>query len=112
MVWRIWWTSVDLWWTWRLFRFTKVNVWPLRLYIHLVDLVDLIHPNGNGARPLPNAAERTSPNPLRNRNQALEVHQVHQGAINFLPDKHFELVNLAVVQVHQGPPRSTSPHPA
>jgi hypothetical protein len=74
-----------------------------------VDLVDLIHPSGIGARPLPNAAERTSPNPLRNRNQALEVHQVHQGAINFLPGKHFKSVNLTVIQVHRGPPRSTSP---
>ena len=77
----IWWTSVDLWWTWRLFRSTKVNVWPLTLYIHLVNLVDLIHPNGIGARSLARAAGRTNPNPLRKRNLALEVHQVHQGAI-------------------------------
>ena len=108
----IWWTSVDLWWTWRLFRSTKVNVCPRRLYIHLVDLVDLVHPNGIGARPISHAAGKTSPNPLRKRNQALEVHQVHQGAINFLPGKHFEMVTLTVVQVHQGPQRSTSPPPA
>jgi hypothetical protein len=69
-VWMIWWTSADLWWTWHLFRSTKVNVWPRRLYIHLVDLVDLVHPNGIGARPLPRAAGRTNPNPLRKRVQA------------------------------------------
>jgi len=45
--------------------------------MRLVDLVDLIHPSGIGARPLPNAAGRTSPRPPRKRPQALEVHQVH-----------------------------------
>jgi hypothetical protein len=59
--------------------------------------------------PLPRTAGRNNPNPLRKRGQALYARQVHQGAINFLPGKHFEVVNLAGVQVHQGPPRSTSP---
>jgi hypothetical protein len=49
--------------------------------MQLVDLVDLIHPNGIGARPLSRAAGRTNPNPLRKRNQALEAHQVHQGVL-------------------------------
>jgi hypothetical protein len=75
-----------------------------------VNLVNLIHPNGIGARPALVRGE-DHPNPLRKRNLALEVHQVHQGAINFLPGKHFKLVNLTGVQVHQGPPRSTSPDP-
>jgi hypothetical protein len=46
-----------------------------------MDLVDLVHPNGIGARPLPRAAGKTNPNPLHKRNQALEVHQVHQGVL-------------------------------
>jgi hypothetical protein len=60
--------------------------------------------------PLLRAAGSTSPRPVHKRAQAPEVHQVHQGVINFLPGKHFELVNLTGLQVHQGPPRSTEVH--
>jgi hypothetical protein len=101
---------MDLWWTWRLFRSTKVNVWPLRFYMQLVGLVDLVHPSGIGARPLPHAAGRASPRPLRKRGQALEVHQVHQSAINPLAEKDLKLVDLTgyrSTKVHRGPPAPT-----
>jgi hypothetical protein len=95
--WRGWWTSVDLWWTWRVFRSIKATPSLLIAYTQLMDLVDLvglvrpggIGPPGRGGKHHPQAPAQMRPGPGGPPGPSRRI--------NSLAEKDFKLVNLTGV---------------